>query len=192
MFKIPVLGICAQSSGIGKTTLLTALLPMLAMHGLKVSVIKQTHAEFDVDRPGKDSYRLREAGATQVLLSSESRWVLMTEQKADAADIRLLDMVEYLDKSLADIVLVEGFRHAPIPKIEVYRPSLGKPLLADSDPHIIAVATDGETESELPLLDLNAPDAVAHFVMDWLLNECRHGETAAGRVRSGFAQCSLS
>lgn len=168
MFKIPILGICAQSSGMGKTTLLTALLPVLAMHGLKVSVIKQTHAEFDVDRPGKDSYRLREAGATQVLLSSENRWVLMTEQKADAADIRLLDMVEYLDPSLADIVLVEGFRHAPIPKIEVYRPSLGKPLLADGDPHIIAVATDGEAASELPVLDLNDHDAIAHFVLRWL------------------------
>jgi len=168
MFKIPVLGICAQSSGIGKTTLLTALRPVLTMHGLKVSVVKQTHHEFDVDRPGKDSYRLREAGAAQVLLSSENRWVLMTEQKADAADIRLLDMVEYLDPSLADIVLVEGFRHAPIPKIEIYRPSLGKPLLADSDPHVIAVATDGEAESELPVLDLNDPDAIARFVLRWL------------------------
>jgi molybdopterin-guanine dinucleotide biosynthesis adapter protein len=165
MFKIPVLGICAQSSGIGKTTLLTALLPVLAMHGLKVSVIKQTHAEFDIDRPGKDSRRLREAGAAQVLLSSENRWVLMTEQKADAADIRLLEMVEHLDPGLADIVLVEGFRHAPIPKIEVYRPSIGKSLLADSDPHIIAIATDGEAESDLPILDLNDTDVIARFVL---------------------------
>lgn len=169
MFKIPVLGICAQSSGMGKTTLLTALLPLLAMHGLKVSVIKQTHAEFDVDRPGKDSHRLREAGAAQVLLSSENRWVLMTEQKADATDIRLLEMVEHLDPSLADIVLVEGFRHAPIPKIEVYRPAIGQSLLADSDPHVIAVATDGEAESELPVLDLNDPDLIARFVLHWLV-----------------------
>jgi molybdopterin-guanine dinucleotide biosynthesis adapter protein len=167
-FRIPVLGICAQSSGMGKTTLLTALLPALDMHGLRVSIIKQTHAEFDVDRPGKDSYRLREAGAAQVLLSSENRWVLMTEQEADAADIRLLDMIGHLDPALADIVLVEGFRHAPIPKIEVYRPSLGKALLADSDQHVIAVATDGEVESELPILDLNDSDAIGNFVLQWL------------------------
>jgi molybdopterin-guanine dinucleotide biosynthesis adapter protein len=167
-FKIPVLGICAQSSGMGKTTLLTALLPALNMHGLRVSIIKQTHAEFDVDRPGKDSYRLREAGAAQVLLSSEKRWVLMTEQKAEAADIRLLDMIGHLDPALADIVLVEGFRHAPIPKIEVYRPSFGKVLLADSDPHVIAIATDGEVESELPILDLNDPGAIGYFVLQWL------------------------
>lgn len=175
MFKIPVLGICAQSSGMGKTTLIAALLSALAMHGLKVSVIKQTHTEFDVDRPGKDSYRLREAGAAQVLLSSENRWVLMTEQKADATDIRLLDMVEHLDPSLADIVLVEGFRHAPIPKIEVHRPALGKSLLADSDPCIIAVATDGEAESELPVLDLNDPEAIARFVLHWLVFDMERG-----------------
>ncbi|OIQ81871.1 molybdopterin-guanine dinucleotide biosynthesis adapter protein [mine drainage metagenome] len=168
MFEIPVLGICAQSSGMGKTTLITTLLPALAMHGLKVSVIKQTHAEFDVDRPGKDSHRMREAGAAQVLLSSENRWVLMTEQETDASDNRLLYMVKYLDPSLADIVLVEGFREAPIPKIEVYRPSLGKSLLADSDPHVIAIATDGETETGLPILDLNDPDAIASFVLHWL------------------------
>lgn len=167
MFKIPVLGICAQSSGMGKTTLIAALLPVLASRGIKVSVIKQTHAEFDVDRPGKDSFRLREAGAAQVLLSSENRWVLMTEQKADAADIRLLDMIEYLDPSLTDIILVEGFRHAPIPKIEVSRAALGMALLADSDPHVVAVATDGKVVCELPVFDLNDIDAIADFVLHW-------------------------
>lgn len=168
MFKIPVLGICAQSSGMGKTTLLEALLPLLAAHGLKVSVIKQTHAEFDVDRPGKDSHRLREAGATQVLLSSENRWVLMTEQKADHSDDRMLDMVRHLDPTLADLVLVEGFRHAPIPKIEVFRPSCGKPLLAPHDPHIIAVASDIAVATSRPVLDLNCAVGIAGFIMTWL------------------------
>lgn len=171
MFKIPVLGICAQSSGMGKTTLLSALLPVLAMHGLRVSIIKQTHAEFDVDRPGKDSYRLREAGAAQVLLSSENRWVLMTEQKSSADDLRLLDMVRHLNPDLADLVLVEGFRHAPVPKIEVYRPLLGFPLLADNDAHVIAVATDGEVESDLPVLDLNDRHAIASFISQWLTTD---------------------
>lgn len=156
---------------------------MLAMHGLKVSVIKQAHTEFDVDQPGKDSYRLREAGAAQVLLSAENRWVLMTEQKADAADFRLMDMVKYLDPSLADIVLVEGFRHAPIPKIEICRPSLGKPLLADSDPHVIAIATDGEAESELPVLDLNDPEATARFVLRWLAQRVLPRRNRAGSGR---------
>jgi molybdopterin-guanine dinucleotide biosynthesis protein B len=92
----------------------------------------------------------------------------MTEQKTDASDNRLLYMVKYLDPSLADIVLVEGFREAPIPKIEVYRPSLGKSLQADSDPHVIAIATDGEVDTGLPILDLNDPDAIASFVLLWM------------------------
>ena len=107
MFNIPVLGICAQASGMGKTTLIEAMLPAFAEYGLKVSIIKQTHAEFDLDRPGKDSHRLRSAGASQVLLSSESRWVVMTEQKSDPSDIRLMDMVRHLDPELADLVLVD-------------------------------------------------------------------------------------
>lgn len=167
MFKIPVLGICAQSSGMGKTTLLEKLLPALASYGLKVSVIKQAHADFDVDQPGKDSHRLREAGAGQVLLSSENRWVLMTEQKADAEDIRLLDLVRHLDPNLADLVLVEGFRHAPIPKIEVFRPSIGKSLLALHDSHIIAVASDIPVVTPRPLLDLNSVGGVAEFIVAW-------------------------
>lgn len=166
-FRLPVLGICAQASGTGKTTLLTALLPALAMHGLTASVIKQTHHEFDVDHPGKDSHRLRQAGATQVLLSSNNRWVLMTEQASAPGDNRLLKMLSLLDHNLVNIVLVEGFRHAPIPKIEVYRPSLGRPLLAASDPHVIAIAADGEAKSHLPILDLNNAGAIADFVLNW-------------------------
>lgn len=167
MFKIPVLGICAHSSGMGKTTLLECLLPLLATYGLRVSVIKQTHADFDVDRPGKDSYRMREAGAAQVLLSSQNRWVLMTEQKSEVSDTRLLDMVGHLDLDLADLVLVEGFRHAPIPKIEVFRPSLGKSLLSSNDPHVIAIASDFPVVTSLPVLDLNAPSTVAKFILKW-------------------------
>ncbi|CAG0968167.1 Molybdopterin-guanine dinucleotide biosynthesis adapter protein [Methylophilaceae bacterium] len=178
MFKIPVLGICAQSSGMGKTTLLECLLPLLATYGLKVSVIKQTHADFDVDRPGKDSYRMREAGATQVLLSSQNRWVLMTEQKNDVSDSRLLDMVGHLDLDIADLVLVEGFRHAPIPKIEVFRPSHGKKLLALDDDHVIAVASDIAVATSLPVLDLNCSVGVAEFIFTWWGNQRRVSATA--------------
>lgn len=174
-FEIPVLGICAQSSGMGKTTLIEAMLPIFAEYGLKVSIIKQAHAEFDTDRPGKDSHRLRTAGATQVLLSSENRWVLMTEQKADAADIRLMDMVRHLDPALADLVLVEGFRHAPIPKIEVFRPSLGKSLLASSDAHVLAVASDFPVVTSRPVLDLNMPATVVKFIVKWWARQQMHG-----------------
>ena len=174
MFNIPVLGICAQASGMGKTTLIEAMLPAFAEYGLKVSIIKQTHAEFDLDRPGKDSHRLRAAGAGQVLLSSENRWVLMTEQKADASDIRLMDMVRHLDPTLADLVLVEGFRHAPIPKIEVFRPSLGKSLLASTDAHVFAVASDFPVVTSRPVLDLNAPATVAKFIVKWWARQQMH------------------
>ena len=174
-FEIPVLGICAQSSGMGKTTLIEAMLPIFAEYGLKVSIIKQTHAEFDTDSPGKDSHRLRTAGATQVLLSSENRWVLMTEQKADAADIRLMDMVRHLDPALADLVLVEGFRHAPIPKSEVFRPSLGKALLASGDAHVLAVASDFPVVTSRPVLDLNMPATVVKFIVKWWARQQMHG-----------------
>lgn len=174
MFDIPVLGICAQASGMGKTTLIEALLPELAAYGLKVSIIKQTHAEFDVDRPGKDSYRLRDAGAAQVMLSSENRWVLMTELKSDREDDRVLDMVRHLDPQLADIVLVEGFRHAPIPKIEVFRPSCGKSLLAPRDGWVIAVASDLPVATARPVLDLNKPHGVAKFIVEWWARQQMH------------------
>lgn len=175
MFNIPVLGICAQASGMGKTTLIEAMLPAFAEYGLKVSIIKQTHAEFDLDRPGKDSHRLRSAGASQVLLSSESRWVVMTEQKSDPSDIRLMDMVRHLDPELADLVLVEGFRHAPIPKIEVFRPSQGYSLLAASDAHVFAVASDLPVVTSRPVLNLNAPATVAKFIVKWWARQQVHG-----------------
>lgn len=174
MFDIPVLGICAQASGMGKTSLLEAVLPELAAQGLKVSIIKQTHAEFDVDRPGKDSYRLREAGAAQVMLSSENRWVLMTEVESKHEDDRVLDMVRHLDPQMADIVLVEGFRHAPIPKIEVFRPSCGKPLMATHDGWVIAVASDLPVATARPVLDLNKPCAVAKFIVEWWAKQQMH------------------
>jgi molybdopterin-guanine dinucleotide biosynthesis protein B len=174
MFDIPVLGICAQASGMGKTTLIEAILPELATYGLRVSIIKQTHAEFDVDRPGKDSYRLRGAGAAQVMLSSENRWVLMTEIRSEREDDRVLDMVRHLDPELADLVLVEGFRHAPIPKIEVFRPSCGKSLLARQDGWVIAVASDLPVATARPVLDLNAPRSVAKFIVEWWARQQVH------------------
>ena len=172
--KVPLLGFCAWGSGIGKTTLLTSLIPVLVQHGVKLSVIKHAHHSFDIDHPGKDSYRLRESGAVQMLLGSSQRWALMTELSRISPprdEPHLAELLPHIDTTLVDLVLVEGFKHEPIPKIEVFRPSLDKPLLAESDHHVIAVASDGPVETALPVLDLNDPQAIASFVLGWLAKQ---------------------
>jgi molybdopterin-guanine dinucleotide biosynthesis protein B len=171
---LPVVGFCAACSGMGKTTLLTKLIPALRASGLRTSIIKHAHHQFDIDQPGKDSYRLREAGAIQTLVASNKRWALMTElppapNHSNTPDLHTLLL--NLDVSLADLVLVEGFKHASIPKIEVYRPSMAAPLLAVNDPDIIAVASDVAVETNLPLLDLNNPPAIAEFIQRWLITQ---------------------
>lgn len=170
----PLLGFCAYGSGVGKTTLLTSLIPVLVMHGLKISVIKHAHHSFDIDHPGKDSYLLREAGAVQMLLGSNKRWALMTELSRigpEASEPGLAELLPHVDGSLVDLILVEGFKNEPIPKIEVYRPSLNIPLLSTTDPHVIAIAADGPVESALPVLDLNNHEAIGDFVVHWLSHQ---------------------
>lgn len=170
--KLPLLGFCAHGSGSGKTTLLTRLIPELNACGLRISVIKHAHHSFDVDHPGKDSYRLREAGAVQMLLGSRHRWALMTELsrsgEPQAEEPGLAELLEQLDSRMADLILVEGFKREPIPKIEVHRPALQCPLLAAADPHIIAIATDAPIAPPLPQLDLNQPAEIAAFILDWM------------------------
>ncbi len=170
--KIPVLGFCAYGSGIGKTTLLTRLIPLLGSRGLRVSVIKHAHHSFDIDHPGKDSFRLREAGAVQMLLGSRHRWALMTElsriDDRPEKEPGLADLLPHLDDSLADLIVVEGFKSESIPKIEVYRPELQNPLIADTDKNVIAVASNGAVETQLPVLDLNNPAEIAEFILQWL------------------------
>jgi molybdopterin-guanine dinucleotide biosynthesis protein B len=171
--SIPLLGFCAYGSGSGKTTLLTRLIPLLTDHGLRISVIKHAHHSFDIDHPGKDSYRLREAGAVQMLLGSRHRWALMTELARtrnydDQAEPGLAQLLPQIDTTLADLILVEGFKNEAIPKIEVYRPALNNPLLAEHDPHIIAVASDGPVATPLLILDLNNPIEIAEFILRWL------------------------
>jgi len=171
---VPLLGFCAYGSGIGKTTLLTSLIPVLTARGLNLSVIKHAHHTFDIDHPGKDSYRIREAGAVQTMLGSRRRWALMTEMSRISErkdDLRLAELLPHMDTSLVDLILVEGFKQEPIPKIEIFRPSLNKPLLASTDPHIIAVATDGPAQTALPQLDLNDSPAIADFVQAWLVQQ---------------------
>ena len=152
----------AGYSGSGKTTLLEKLIPVLTARGLKVSVIKHAHHGFDIDRPGKDSYRHREAGASEVLLACNDRWALMHERRTEA-ETTLSELLGRL--SPCDLVLIEGFKHEPVPKLEVYRPENGKPPLFPERNDIVAVASDAALETALPVLPLNDMNAIADFVM---------------------------
>ena len=149
-------------SGSGKTTLIEKLIPRFADTGLRVSLIKHAHHTFDVDQPGKDSYRHRHAGAAEVLVTSSRRWVLMHELRG-AAEPALDEHLKHL--SPCDIVIVEGFKHAPIPKLEVWRRETGEPLLHPNDRHIVAVASDTRVDSPLPVLDLNDEATIASFIL---------------------------
>lgn len=162
----PLLAFVA-ASGTGKTTLLEKLIPLLRARGLRLAVIKHTHHDFDMDQPGKDSYRLRAAGAQQVMLASRRRWVLLTEHTDARPEPELAELLQALDRNSLDLILVEGFKHADVRKIELHRPAVGKPPLFPHDAQIIAVACDAAptVESQLPLLDLNDTEAIARFVL---------------------------
>ncbi|HEY1502957.1 MAG TPA: molybdopterin-guanine dinucleotide biosynthesis protein B [Stellaceae bacterium] len=151
-------------SGSGKTTLMTRLLPALIQRGVSVSTIKHAHHAFDVDQPGKDSYRHREAGATEVMVSSENRWALMHELRGNT-EPALEQLLRYM--SPVDLVIVEGFKRASLPKLEVYRAVVGKPLLAPADSDIIAVASDLPVAGlgELPRFALDDVGAIAGFII---------------------------
>jgi molybdopterin-guanine dinucleotide biosynthesis adapter protein len=163
----PVLGFAAFS-GTGKTTLLKQLIPLLAQRGVRTAVIKHAHHSFDIDKPGKDSYELRKAGARQLLVASDRRRALMTEYDT-VADPKLADLIALLDPEHIDLVLVEGFKQTPFPRIELHRPSLGHPLLYPNDDTIIAVAADTTLDTGgLPLLDINNAVEITEFVLFWL------------------------
>ncbi len=155
----------AGYSGAGKTTLIENLIPRFVLEGLTVSLIKHAHHGFDIDRPGKDSYRHREAGCREVLLTSDQRWVLMHELRG-RREPTLEDQLAIL--SPCDLALVEGYKASAIPKLEVHRPAHGQPLMFPANPHIVAVASDVPIETSLPLFDLNDYDRIAGFVMTYL------------------------
>jgi len=151
-------------SGSGKTTLLVALIPELVSRGITVSTLKHAHHAFDVDQPGKDSWRHRQAGAREVMISSQNRWALMHELRG-APEPTFEELVRRM--SPVDLLLVEGFKHHPHPKIEVCRPSLGKPLLHPEDPLVVAIASDETLPGvSLPWLPLSDISAVATFILD--------------------------
>ncbi|HWS12643.1 MAG TPA: molybdopterin-guanine dinucleotide biosynthesis protein B [Rhodocyclaceae bacterium] len=155
----------AGYSGAGKTTLIENLIPRFVLEGLVVSLIKHAHHGFDIDKPGKDSYRHREAGCSEVLLTSDQRWVLMHELRG-RREPALEDQLAIL--SPCDLALVEGYKASAIPKLEVHRPAHGRPLMFPENPHIVALASDVPIETSLPLFDLNDYDRIAGFVMTYL------------------------
>jgi molybdopterin-guanine dinucleotide biosynthesis protein B len=152
-------------SGSGKTTLIEKLIPLFVKRGLRVSLIKHAHHSFDVDHPGKDSYRHRHAGAAEVLVTSSRRWVLMHELRG-GKEPSFEEQIAHL--SPCDLLIIEGFKYAPIPKLEVWRAESGEALLHPNDPHVVAVASDTKLETKLPLLDLNAHEAIAQFILGHL------------------------
>lgn len=159
----------AGYSGSGKTTLIEQLIPRFRQKGLRVSLIKHAHHDFEIDKPGKDSFRHRAAGASEVMLVSSRRWALMHELQSE--DEPSLD--EQISRmSPCDLLLVEGFKYSSIPKIEIYRSALGKPRFRDGSMNIVACACDTKDHShnsaDPPELDLNDPDEVACFILGYL------------------------
>ncbi|WP_421197862.1 bifunctional molybdopterin-guanine dinucleotide biosynthesis adaptor protein MobB/molybdopterin molybdotransferase MoeA [Aeromonas enteropelogenes] len=173
---LPLLGFAAWS-GTGKTTLLEQLIPLLVARGLRLGVLKHAHHDFDIDQPGKDSHRLRKAGANQMMVASRRRHARIIETELAEADFR--ELLASFDQTSLDLLLVEGFKHEHFPKIELHRAAIGKPLLFPEDRDIIAVASDQPTDTTLPRLDINDLDAIADFVCDYLAG-CQTREQDAG------------
>lgn len=163
--NLPLLGFAAYS-GTGKTTLLEALLPKLTAAGLRIGLLKHAHHDFDVDKPGKDSYRLRKAGASQMLIASRNRHALMSETPDAEAEFDYL--LTRFDATKLDVILVEGCKNIAFPKIELHRTEVGKPWLYPHDQNIIAIAADEMVETVLPQMNINHLDAIADFVLHYV------------------------
>ncbi len=167
---IPIIGFAAYS-GTGKTTLVTRVIPILKERGLKIGVLKHAHHNFVIDTPGKDSYELRESGAQQVMVASKQRiaWVMENQREEEPLLFELLKNFAGQD---LDLVIVEGFKHEPFTKIEVYRSGLTRPLLAKKDQNVIAVATDISelVEPGMETIALDDPGAIADFIIDQMQN----------------------
>ena len=164
---LPMLGITGYS-GSGKTTLLEKLLPYLARLGLRVAVIKHSHHNAQTDKEGKDSWRMKEAGAAQVALACDARWALMTET---ARPVTLAYLAQQFDPKLADLILVEGFKQEPIDKILLHRRCMTRPL-PPADDYVQAVATDYAPDTAVPCLDINNIGQIAEFILHWYRQKC--------------------
>lgn len=170
---IPIVGFVAYS-GTGKTTLLLKIIPLLKEKGLHLGIIKHSHHAFEIDYPGKDSYRLRQAGAEHMLIASRQRRALIIENhRENSEEVYLNQCLPFLEDTSLDLILVEGFKHEKFPKIEVHRPSLGRPLMFPEDDSIIAMACDAPFVStiSLPILDMNNPVEIVEFIEETILHD---------------------
>ncbi|EIJ68566.1 molybdopterin-guanine dinucleotide biosynthesis protein MobB [Pasteurella bettyae] len=165
---IPMLGITGYS-GSGKTTLLEKLIPQLITLGIRVAVIKHTHHNVQTDKPGKDSWRMKEAGANQVIITCDERWAIMTETPQQPATLDYL--AKQFDPAQLDLILVEGFKQEPIAKILLHRQNMEKPL-PSLDEYVIATATDYPLHTFVPHLDINNIVQIAQFIQTWQLQQC--------------------
>jgi molybdopterin-guanine dinucleotide biosynthesis protein B len=165
--SIPIVGFIAPS-GTGKTTLLCRLLPMLKGAGIRTAVIKHSHHNFEIDKPGKDSYELRHAGAGQMLITSPHRLALIVEKDPMSRETSLEESLRFLDQDQVDLIIVEGFKHECFPKIELHRSSLGKQPMYPNDADIIALASDTtmEVTKDIDFLQLNRIDDIFHYLVD--------------------------
>ncbi|MEE9326273.1 MAG: molybdopterin-guanine dinucleotide biosynthesis protein B [Cocleimonas sp.] len=169
-FPLPLLGFAAYS-GTGKTTLLCKLIPLLKDKGYRMGIIKHTHHNIDIDKPGKDSFELRESGASQIVIASRNRTATIIEHPLEKKEPLLADALANLQTDSLDFVLVEGFKHADLAKIELHRNALRKPYIYPEDPNIIAIAADHEVDDEnAPTkLDLNQPQQIVEFIENRIL-----------------------
>lgn len=175
-FDLPIIGFAAYS-GTGKTTLLSKVIPLLTAKGYRIGIIKHTHHNIDIDKPGKDSHVLREAGASQTVIASRNRTAIIIEKPEATDNPKLEDALANLQTSSLDLVLVEGFKAAKFAKIELHREALAKPYLYPNDPNIIAIATDHEVDLDndhernysIDKLDINQPQQIADFIENKLL-----------------------
>jgi molybdopterin-guanine dinucleotide biosynthesis protein MobB len=163
--NIPTIGFSAYS-GTGKTTLLKQIIPLLKQRKLRLAVVKHAHHHFDLDQPGKDSYEIRKAGADHTIICTTTRMAQITEFPTPGHEPSLQDIINALNPSKFDLVLVEGYKHIPFTKIELHRSELNKPYLHPDDPNIIAIACDGPLpeSTNIPVLDINDIQRIAHFI----------------------------
>lgn len=163
---IPVLGFVAPS-GTGKTQLLKALIADLKSKGYRVAVIKHSHHDFEIDKPGKDSYELRMSGAGQMMIASRQRWAMIVDNENESDEADLNHLIKQLDQSTLDIILVEGFKHEHFDKIEVYRSTLNQTPLFTADSDIIALASDTQLafSNTVRVLDINNIPQISEFII---------------------------
>ena len=168
-FPVPLIGFSAYS-GTGKTTLLCQVIPLLKERGIRVGIIKHAHHSFDIDHPQKDSCKLRESGATKIVVTSRKRTAIIIEHPKEQKEPSLTDALKNIHTKDLDLILVEGFKHADIDKIELHRKALDKPYIYKDDSNIIAIATDHELDDKnAPYrLDLNKSEEITAFILSFI------------------------